>query len=340
MTITASSRRAPASLRGADLPLLLSLNVLLEECNVTRAAARLHVSQPALSAQLARLRQRFGDPLLVAAEVGRGLAPSPFARKLHRRLQPALAGLNAAMRLEAEDFCPHAATRTFTIVANNTGAAALLPGLARRVHALGNKGLRLVLLQPGDAGLAARLEQGDVDLCLAPACQLPPGLVSRALLATPYVLVQRQGHPRGRAPVTLHDYCQLDHVNVARDSSLHGFMDEQLYRMGRARHTMLALRDFSAVPAIVAQSDLVCTVPALIAPCGDPGVDVVDLAFPFLTYTLCMAWHPNSEGDPGLAWLRAQLHDISAGGAMMAVPSAGAPAAGAPLPPTPARPAA
>lgn len=72
-------------MRGADLPLLLSLNVLLEACNVRRAAACLHVSQPALSAQLSRLRQLFGDPLLVPAESGRGLARSPFALTLHRR---------------------------------------------------------------------------------------------------------------------------------------------------------------------------------------------------------------------------------------------------------------
>lgn len=305
--------RATPSLRGADLPLLLSLDVLLEECSVTRAAARLHVSQPALSAQLARLRQLFGDPLLVPAESGRGLAPSPFALKLHRRLQPALAGLNAAVRFDADEFDPASAVRTFHVVANNTGAAAVLPGLARRLQALSNKGLRLTLSAPDGADLAGRLEKGEVDLCLVTACLLPSGLVSRELTTTPYVMVQRAGHPRGTAPAGLEEYCALDHVNVARDSSLHGFMDEQLYRLGHARHTALAVRDFSAVAAIVAHGDLVCTVPAFIAPYGHAGVEVVELAFPFLTCTLCMAWHPNGDGDPGLQWLRAQVQDVMAG---------------------------
>lgn len=306
------SRVAP-SLRGADLPLLLSLNVLLEECSVTRAAARLHVSQPALSAQLSRLRQLFGDPLLVPAETGRGLAPSPFALKLHRRLQPALAGLNAAVRFDADDFDPETAVRTFHVVANNTGAAVILPGLARRMQALSNKGLRLTLSAPDDTDLAGRLQKGEVDLCFSSACLLPSGLLSRELTTTPYVMVQRAGHARGQAAVTLAEYCSLEHVNVARDSSLHGFMDEQLYRQGHSRHTALAVRDFSAVAAIVAQSDLVCTVPAFIAPYDHAGVEVVELAFPFLTYTLCMAWHPNSDGDPGLLWLRTQLQDVMAG---------------------------
>lgn len=307
-----SLSRAAPSLRGADLPLLLSLNVLLEECNVTRAAARLHVSQPALSAQLSRLRQLFGDPLLVPAESGRGLAPSPFALKLHRRLQPALAGLNAALRADGDDFDPQSAVRTFHVMANNTGAAVILPGMARRIQALANKGLRLTLCAPDDTDLGGRLEKGEVDLCFSSACLLPSGLLSRELTTTPYVMVQRAGHPRGRAPVTLEDYCALEHVNVARDSSLHGFMDEQLYRLGHARHTALAVRDFSAVAAIVAHSDLVCTVPAFIAPHDHGGVEVVELAFPFLTYTLCMAWHPNSDGDPGLQWLRTQMQEVMA----------------------------
>lgn len=308
-----SLSRAAPTLRGADLPLLLSLNVLLEECNVTRAAARLHVSQPALSAQLSRLRQLFGDPLLVPAESGRGLAPSPFALKLHRRLQPALAGLNAAVRFDSDEFDPESATRTFHIVANNTGAAVILPGLARRMQALGNKGLRLTLSAPDGTDLASRLEKGEVDLCFSTACLLPSGLFSRELTTTAYVMVQRKGHARGRGPVTLEEYCTLDHVNVARDSSLHGFMDEQLYRLGHSRHTMMAVRDFSAVAAIVGHSDLVCTVPAFIAPYDQPGVEVVELAFPFLTYTLCMAWHPSSDGDPGLLWLRTQMQEVMAG---------------------------
>jgi DNA-binding transcriptional LysR family regulator len=305
--------RTSAPLRGADLPLLISLNVLLEECNVTRAAARLHMSQPALSAQLSRLRLLFGDPLLVPAESGRGLAPTPFALRLHRRLRPALLALTTAVRPGSEDFDPGLAARTFTIAANNTAAAVLLPGLAVRVQAQGNRQLRLRLAGTDQPELAAGLEKGDVDLCFSAACQLPPGLMSSELITTPYVLVQRQGHARGAGPVTLEDYCRLDHVNVARDGSLYGALDEQLYRLGHSRHTMLAVQDFTAVGAIVAGSDLVCTVPAFLAPSMPAGVHVAELAFPLLSYTLCMAWHPGCDDDPGLLWLRGQVQAVMAG---------------------------
>lgn len=299
--------RSSPPLRGADLPLLISLNVLLEECNVTRAAARLNLSQPALSAQLSRLRVLFGDQLLVPAESGRGLAPTPFAMKLHRRLQPALAALTTAVRPRSEEFDPSQAVRTLNLVANNTAAAVILPGLARQVRSLGNRELRLTLAEPDGRELAGRLERGEVDLCFGAACHLPPGLLSNELATTPYVLVQRNGHARGRAPVTLDEYCSLDHVNVAPDGSLHGALDEQLYRLGHSRHALVAVRDYSAIGAIVAINDLVCTIPAFLAPLMPPAVDVVDLAFPFLTYTLCMAWHPSSDDDPGLSWLRAQV---------------------------------
>jgi len=307
MTRPLSFPRSPAPLRGADLPLLISLNVLLEECNVTRAAARLHVSQPALSAQLSRLRVLFGDPLLVPAESGRGLAPSPFARKLHRRLQPALAALTAALRPKNDDFDPALADRTFNLVANSTGAAAILPGLARQVQLHGNRQLRLALAEPDGVELAGRLERGEVDLCFGAACMLPPGLLSSELMTTPYVLIQRKAHARGCAAVTLDEYCTLDHVNICRDGRLHGALDEQLYRLGHARHTAMAVRDASAAGAVVGASDLVCTVPAFLAPSMPASVDVIDLGFLFLTYTLCMAWHPGSDDEPGLAWLRGQV---------------------------------
>jgi len=302
--------RAAASLRGADLPLLVSLNVLLEECSVTRAAERLHVSQPALSAQLSRLRVLFGDPLLAPAENGRGLAPTPFALRLHRRLQPALTVLTSAVRPVADDFDPGSAARTFNIVANHTGAAAILPSLVRRMQACGNRQLRLRLIEPDERELAAKLEKGEVDLCFCAACMLPPGLSSSELMTTPYVLVQRKGHARGLNAPTLEEYAMLEHVNVARDSSLHGLLDVQLYRMGASRHTTIAVPDFSAVGAVVAASELVCTIPAFMAPSMPPSVDVVGLAFPFLTYTLCMAWHPGSDDDPGLTWLREQAREI------------------------------
>ncbi len=310
--VPALVRHLPLPLRGADLPLLVSLDVLLEECNVTRAAARLHVSQPALSTQLARLRTLFDDPLLVPSGNGRGLVPSQFALSLHRRLQPALATLSAAVRFDVDEFVPESHARCFNIAASNTAAAMLIPALTGRVQALGNRELKIVVAETGSSKLASQLEKGDIDVCISAACLLPPGLRIANLLTTPHVLAQRRGHPRGTAPVTLEEYCTLDHINVARESSLQGYIDEQLYRQGHSRHVTMAVRDFSAVPALLRASDLVCTLPAQVCTALQADVELVELAFPITTFTLCMAWHPRSDDDPGALWLRRELEAVAA----------------------------
>jgi DNA-binding transcriptional LysR family regulator len=300
--------RGQIPLRGADLPLLISLDALLEECNVTRAALRLHMSQPAVSAQLSRLRQLFDDPLLIPAGNGRGLVPSQLALNLHRRLKPALATLSAAIQTNADQFDPRADARCFTIAATNTAAAMIMPALMGQVKAHGNRSLKLMTVEPDFSKLASQLEKGEVDLCLSAACMLPPGLCVSDLIATPHVLAQRRGHPGGLAPVTADEYCnELDHVNVGRVSSLHGYIDEQLYRMGRTRHVSMAVTDFSYVPALLKGSDLVCTMPARLVESLNVDLELRSVAFPLMQYSLCMAWHHRCEDDPSFLWLRASL---------------------------------
>lgn len=299
-------------LRGADLPLLVSLDVLLEECNVTRAAARLHVSQPALSAQLARLRRLFDDPLLISTGSGRGFVPSQFAMNLHRRLKPALAGLTSAIQVNTESFRPDRDVRTFTIAATNTSAAIILPTLISKAQAYRNRELRFVTVEPDFPRVAAQLEKGEIDMCLSPACLLPPGLVVSDLVTMPHVLVHRRGHPKGTGPVELNEYCEeLEHINVARDSALHGYIDEHLYRQGHARDVRMAVKDAAFVPAMLKRSDLVCTLPQRLVDSLDPGLEYRSLAFPMSNYALCMAWHPRGEDDPSFLWLRGELSGVA-----------------------------
>ncbi|TFW29991.1 LysR family transcriptional regulator [Duganella callida] len=311
---TAGLQRAALPLRGADLPLLVSLDVLLEECNVTRAATRLHVSQPALSAQLSRLRVLFDDPLLVPSENSRGLVPSQFALDLHRRLKPALAALSSAIRPDADSFRPSDSTRTFTVAAANAAAAMVMPALIARLRATGNRALKLITAEPDYLRVAGQLERGEVDVCISPACLLPSNLRVHPLLSTEHVLVQRRGHPRGTAAVGLTEYCQqLDHVTISRDGQLHGYIDEQLYRQGGSRQVAVAVRDFSYVAQVLMFSDLVCTMPAQLARSLHAAVECVPLLFPLSAYSLCLAWHARSDDDAGLQWLRQEVQALFAG---------------------------
>jgi DNA-binding transcriptional LysR family regulator len=310
-TAQPSLERGQIPLRGADLPLLVSLDALLEECNVTRAASRLHMSQPALSAQLSRLRQLFDDPLLVPAGNGRGLVPSQYALNLHRRLKPALTTLSVAIQPNAERFQPETDSRCFTIAATNTSAAMIVPALLNKLQAYGNRELKFLTVEPDFGKLASQLEKGEIDLCLSPACMLPPGLCVSDLLSTPHVLAQRRGHPRGTTPVTLDEYCNvLDHVNVGRMTSLHGYIDEQLYRMGRTRQVAIGVKDFSYVPALLKSTDMVCTLPAHLLAALNVDLESRELTFPLSMYALCMAWHPRCEDDPSFLWLRHCLDEL------------------------------
>lgn len=302
-----SSEHKPVQLRGTDLQLLASLDVLLQEHSVTRAAERLHLSQPALSAQLSRLRQIFNDPLLIPMENGRGFVPSQFAFRLHSRLQPALVSLAAAVQLPREAFDPATVARHFRIAASNTAAALVLPLLAKRFSAVNNPRLKLAAAEPDFSRLAGDLEKTDFDVYIGPACLLPPDLASVTLASTPMMLVQRRHHPRGAEPLTLDAYCALDHINVALSASLHGVIDEHLYRLGKTRQVTMALRDYSPVPGVLLASDLVCAVPASMAEAWGPEYALATLPFAYPPYVLCMAWHPRNEACPGLRWLRDQI---------------------------------
>jgi len=302
-----TSSPKPLQLRGADLPLLASLDVLLQELSVTRAAERLHLSQPALSAQLSRLRQLFNDPLLVPKSNGRGLIPSPFANRLHRRLQPAMVALTAAVQLPREEFDPATAARHFSIAASNTAAAMVLPLLAKQFAALNNSRVKVTAAEPDFSRLAGDLEKSDFDLYVGPACLLPPDLASVSLGSSAMVLAQRRDHPRGLSPLTLDAYCALEHVNVSMSASLHGVIDEHLYRLSKKRHVAMALRDFSSVPCVLSASDLVCTVPDSLARAWGADVELTPLPFDLPPYVLCMAWHPHNEECNGLRWLREQI---------------------------------
>ena len=302
-----TSSPKPLQLRGADLQLLASLDVLLQELSVTRAAAKLHVSQPALSAQLARLRLLFNDPLLVPMANGRGLVPSPFANRLHRRLQPALVALASAVQLPRDEFDPATAARQFSIAASNTAAALVLPLLAKQFATLNNPRLKVTAAEPDFSRLAGDLEKARYDLYVGPACLLPPDLASVTLGSAAMVLAQRRHHPRGVSPLTLDAYCALEHVNVSLSASLHGVIDEHLYRLSKKRHVAMALRDFSSVPSVLSASDLVCTVPDSLARAWAKDVELAALPFDLPPYVLCMAWHPHNDECPGLRWLREQI---------------------------------
>ena len=299
-------------LRGIDLNLLVSLDALLAESNVTRAAQRLHLTQPAVSTQLARLRQIFGDPLLIPAETGRGMTRSTRALELMEPLHLALKNLEAVVRHQPS-FDPHTDHRSFVIAANDNATAVLGQRLMEQLPTLAGPGVRIAFVVADQPSMATRLERGEIDLLLGSERMVPASMKARKLFDEHFVVVQRKGHPRGTAPLDLDTYCALDHVLVSTSGgSFHGFMDEHLDTLGRERRVVLSVQHFTLVPELLARTDYVSTLPARFAERYRERLDIFELPFEARGFTLFAAWPPRNQADPAHVWLRDTLAAIAA----------------------------
>jgi DNA-binding transcriptional LysR family regulator len=300
-------------LRGTDLNLLVSLDALIEEANVTRAAARLNISQPALSAQLTRLRDLFRDPLLVPSATGRGMIPTARALQLRGPLHVALKDLETVVK-RPPAFDPLTAERVFAIAASDHLIAVLGTRLIERVQKIAGPRVRVSFRTPNPDLIATQLERGQVDLLIANQRNVPSEMKSRTLYEDRHVMAQRKGHPRGTQPLDLDTYCGLSHVLVSHSGSgsFQGDIDEQLENIGRRRHVALSVHQVVVVPMFLTITDYVAALPSRLLDRFTDQLDVFDLPLEARSYTNSAAWHPRYDADPGHIWLREQLNAIVA----------------------------
>ncbi|WNG32340.1 LysR family transcriptional regulator [Archangium violaceum] len=303
-------------IRRSDLPLLISLDVLLEELNVTRAARRLNVSQPALSAQLGRLRELFKDPLLLPSEAGRGMTPTPRALELQPALHQALLDLQSAVVRRVE-FNPQEAQRHFTIALNDNIFTSIGLAVAREVLALGGPGIRLSFVAPTEENLTYRMERGEIDLYVGLSSKIPEALKSRLLLSDEFCFAQRKEHPRGKEAPTLEDYCQLSHVIVSQGGSFHSAVDDALARHGKVRRVAVTVPNYNQVALVLTDTDCVATLPSRLLRRYASGLDLLQLPFSMPPFDVAMGWHARAQHDPAHQWLRerfvrAATHQTSA----------------------------
>lgn len=286
-----------------DLNLLLTLDMLLTEHNVTRAAHRLHLAQPSVSVQLARLRTIFGDPLLLPGP--RGMRPTARAEALREPLRLALAALEQAVSPQ-QPFDPAAASLTWRIAATDySETTVLLPALAGLRAAA--PGTRLAVLPLAPATLVKQTELGEIDLAFHTTDDAPPSLHRRTLFAERYVLVGRADHPGLKRRPTLAQFCKLEHVIVSTaGGGFHGVTDTALAQAGLVRRVALSVPHFTFVRTVVASTDLVAMLPERLAR-GDDGLRVVDAPVDVPGYEMSMLWHERVHRDPGHRWLRDRI---------------------------------
>jgi DNA-binding transcriptional LysR family regulator len=293
------------NLRRLDLNLLVTLDVLLSEHNVTRAAQRLNFSQPSVSVHLAKLRDIFGDPLLLPGP--RGMQPTARADELREPLRQALDALERAVS-PAGPFDPAVASHTWRVAAADYGESAiLLPALAGLRSAA--PGARLAVLEAVPSRMAKQAEQGEIDLAFHTSEGAPSGLRRRALFTERYVLVGRAGHPRLKRRPTLSQFCELDHVIVSPDGGgFRGITDEALSEAGLARRVVLSVPHFLFVMSALASTDLVAMLPSRLVR-DTSTLRVVEPPVNVPGFEMAMLWHERSHRDPAHQWLREYIAD-------------------------------
>ncbi|MDH3263908.1 MAG: LysR family transcriptional regulator [Paracoccaceae bacterium] len=297
------------NLSGFDLNLLKVLDALLREGSTTRAAERVGLTQPAVSAALRRLRLSLGDDLFLRR--GQGLVPTDFARSLELPLREALDGLGALLGGPAA-FDPARSTDVFKLSGIDFFAEMLMPGLARELAARA-PGMRVQLVDLVPDAYVEMLEKHQVDIGLLPAVDFPGWIDSRPLFHSAFVTVARQGHPRlARAGLTPGDtipidlFCDLGHVLCSPDGRLTAMGDAALATLGRERRVAMTLPFFSGVTRVVAETDLVALVPRQLALRVAPrlGLVLYRQPMPVRAPLIAMIWHRRARANPAHAWLR------------------------------------
>lgn len=290
-----------------DLNLLVSLDVLLAEANVTRAAQRLRLSQPALSAQLRQLRDAFGDPLLIPA--ARGMTRTSLAEALREPLREALARIQGVVSV-ASSFDPATAEQTFRIVASDAIHSAASAPLAARLKRLA-PGCRIALLSYEGARTLEQMAAGEIDLWLGAGSSMPPNLRARTLYEEHFLCVVRRGHPLAATPLDLDRFCDLEHVLVSPSGGgFVGVVDDSLAALGRSRRVTVSLNSFLLVPSVIAASDYIATVPARLARAWARQLAVLAPPCETASFAVMMGWHARAHADPAQEWLRDQLASL------------------------------
>lgn len=289
--------------RNLDLNLLKAFDALIDERNLTRAAERLAVTQPAVSATLNRLRDAFGDPLFVRTQ--RGMAPTARALALSAPIKRILAEIGAVLQPAAFD--PAAADFTVSVSATDYALRAVVVPFVAALRTSA-PGIRLAVVQAQGPELLERMERGELDLALITPQMCPPDLHSRVLFDEHYVCVLREGHAAASAPVLgLDMFCGLDHGIVSlQGGGFAGPTDEALALAGRQRRVMVSVPSFGMLLDMVRHTDLLAVVPLRLLRERD-GLVVRQPPLAVSGFTKIVAWHARTHADPRHRWLRDQL---------------------------------
>ncbi|WP_058910120.1 LysR family transcriptional regulator [Entomohabitans teleogrylli] len=289
-------------LRQLDLNLLKALDALLDERSVTRAASRLALTQPAVSAMLTRLRDSFDDPLFVRAR--HGMVPTVRALALAGPLKQILSDIDALMK--PARFDPASSTLNITLAATDYAQRAIVQPLLLDLLR-DAPGMRVAVQPVNNARVHEQLEKGEIDLAVLTAETLAPDLHARRLYDERYLCVMRAGHPAAHEPMTLERFCSLPQALVSFSGDpFSGVTDRALAALGKTRHIALSVQSFLFLLSVLRESDLIGLVPARLLR-GEAGLASSEAPLAVPGFTKVAAWHERTHHDAAHRWLRERL---------------------------------
>ncbi|HLO94345.1 MAG TPA: LysR family transcriptional regulator [Burkholderiaceae bacterium] len=301
------------SFRNLDLNLLRVFDAVMAERNLTRAAERLAMTQPAVSHALRRLRESLGEELFVRQAFG--MKPTSRAEGLWPDVRQALDRLRAV--LDPVEYQPASEEATFQIAMADATAALVLPPLVADLESQQARA-RVHVLPLTTRDPRSLLEQGEADFALGYFPQAIAALQSQGQLAairqhrlyeSQYVCVMRREHPLAKVTMDLETYCAAHHLLVSFSGRPHGFVDESLAALGRSRRIVLTVNQFFTAGRVVAQSDLLTVLPARFVSATGYKSELVERPLPFALAPVHvdMLWHMRDEDRPPQRWLRERL---------------------------------
>lgn len=297
------------SIAALDLNLLVVFDAILKERNITLAAQRIGLSQPAMSSALGRLRRTFNDQLFV--RTGTGMQPTPYAQLLAPPIQRACELIVSSLQIGA-DFEPSASTRTFSLYMTDIGEAVFLPRLlaALAVHAPLAKAQ---VLRIPERGAHEAMAAGEVDLAIGLFPALKAGFFQQRLYRDHFVCVVRADHPQARDSLTVKQFAAMRHAVIVTAGTGHDVTVERAFAEHRVRrHVALTIPHFMAVPMIVAQTDVIVTVPRRLALAfgNYPNLRLLEPPIAFAQFEIKQHWHKRYHHHQANKWLRGLVAEL------------------------------
>ena len=290
-----------------DLNLLVVLDAIYTEGGITRAAEKLHLTQPAISHSLGRLRELFKDELF--AREGRAMVPTPLARNLIEPVRRALRGLEVTLN-ELERFDPATTQRRFVIAVRDVFESTLLTPLLKRVSQVAPS-VDVAAVQLERREFESELAAGTLDAALDVLLPLSDQVRRRRISLDRQVVVARKNHPAVRRGLTLATYLKQHHVLVSSRRRGPALEDVELSRQGLSRRIRLRCQHYFAACRVVSQTDLVLTMPGNYAKIANRqfGNQILPLPLSMPPLDAYLYWHANVENEPANKWLREQIVD-------------------------------